>query len=109
MKVDMEYVRERLENENVVIIDSREYKRYIGEFEPVDIKAGHIPGARNYFWMNLLQKENEELKSYEEVIVYCGSGITACPNSLALSEVGINHKVYSGSFSDWISYTDNEV
>lgn len=36
MKVDMEYVRERLENENVVIIDSREYKRYIGEFEPVD-------------------------------------------------------------------------
>lgn len=124
MRVSMEYVKERIDNKNVVIVDSREYKRYIGEFEPVDIKAGHIPGARNYFWMNVLQKENEELslknkedlkkqfeelESYEEVIVYCGSGITACPNSLALSEVGINHKVYSGSFSDWISYTDNEV
>ena len=36
MKVDMEYVRERLDNEKVVIVDSREYKRYIGEFEPVD-------------------------------------------------------------------------
>ena len=46
---------------------------------------------------------------FDEVIVYCGSGITACPNSLALTEVGINHKVYTGSFSDWISYDDNKV
>ena len=93
MKVDMEYVRERLENENVVIIDSREYKRYIGEFELVDKKAGHIPGAVNYFWMDILEKDDDklylksqnelkkqfaELMDYDEVIVYCGSGITAC-------------------------------
>ena len=51
-----------------------------------------------------LENHFENLKNYDEVIVYCGSGITACPNSLALSEVGIKHKVYSGSFSDWISY-----
>lgn len=124
MKVNMEYVRERIEDESVVIVDSREYKRYIGEFEPVDKKAGHIPGAVNYFWMNILQKDgditylkpNEELvkqfsqlMDYDEVIVYCGSGITACPNSLALAEVGIKHKLYAGSFSDWISYDENIV
>ncbi|MGL5313602.1 MAG: sulfurtransferase [Peptostreptococcaceae bacterium] len=124
MRVDMYYVKERINNEKVALIDSREFKRYIGEFEPVDKKAGHIPGAQNYFWMNILQKEDdiltlknsddlkvqfESLSNYEEVIVYCGSGITACPNSLALNEVGINHKVYAGSFSDWISYSDNKV
>ena len=124
MKVDMEYVRERLDNEKVVIVDSREYKRYIGEFEPVDKKAGHIPGAVNYFWMDILEKENDKLylkskdklkqqfkslKNFDEVIIYCGSGITACPNSLALSEVGIKHKLYAGSFSDWISYDENIV
>lgn len=124
MKVDMEYVRERLEDKNVVIVDSREYKRYIGEFEPVDKKAGHIPGAVNYFWMDILEKDDDkvflkseeelekqfsELMDFNEVIVYCGSGITACPNSLALSEVGIKHKLYLGSFSDWISYDENRV
>ncbi len=124
MRADMLYVRDRIDNKNVVIVDSREYKRYLGEFEPVDKKCGHIPNAKNYFWMNVLNKENEnynlknkeelnklfkEIKEYKEVIVYCGSGITACSNSLALSEIGINHKVYTGSFSDWISYDDNKV
>ncbi|SCH42890.1 sulfurtransferase [Romboutsia sp. 1001713B170207_170306_H8] len=124
MRVDMIYVRNRIDNKNVAIVDSREYKRYIGEFEPVDKKCGHIPNAKSYFWMNILNEKSgkfnlkskeelnklfEELKGYKEVIVYCGSGITACPNSLALSEIGINHKVYTGSFSDWISYDDNKV
>lgn len=124
MKVDMEYVKERLYDDKVIIIDSRENKRYLGEFEPVDKKAGHIPSAKNYFWMDILninekkinikplqdlQNHFKNLNNYNEVIVYCGSGITACPNSLALSECNINHKVYAGSFSDWISYDDNKV
>lgn len=124
MRVDMNYVKERLHKDNIAIIDSRETPRYNGESEPVDKKCGHIPSALNYFWMEIFNKDgnNLELKSekelkehfnklnnYDEVIVYCGSGITACPNSLALSEAGINHKVYTGSFSDWISYDDNEV
>ena len=94
------------------------------KFEPVDKKAGHIPGAVNYFWMDILEKDDDklylksqnelkkqfaELMDYDEVIVYCGSGITACPNSLALSEAGIRHKLYVGSFSDWISYDENIV
>ncbi|MGX4598662.1 sulfurtransferase [Faecalimicrobium sp. JNUCC 81] len=124
MRVNMYYVKEKLYNENVAIVDSRENIRYIGELEPVDKKAGHIPGALNYFWMDILDKgENlikiktkedlsvhfEKLNDYDEVIVYCGSGITACPNSLALTEIGIKHKLYPGSFSDWISYDDNKV
>ena len=124
MRVDMNYVKERLYKYDVAIIDSREYKRYLGEFEPVDKKAGHIPSAMNYFWMDILNKKDNDinlksvdelkehfakLNKYNEVIVYCGSGVTACPNSLALSEIGIAHKVYSGSFSDWVSYEDNQV
>ena len=56
MKVDMEYVKERINNEKIALVDSREYQRYIGEFEPVDKKAGHIPGALNFFWMDILKK-----------------------------------------------------
>ena len=124
MRVNMEYVRERLHKENTVIVDCRENGRYNGEFEPVDKKAGHIPSAQNYFWMNILNKEQEKLSMkneeelkelfaklniYDEVIIYCGSGITASPVSLALTEANIEHKLYSGSFSDWISYEENKV
>ncbi|GAA3659208.1 sulfurtransferase [Asaccharospora irregularis] len=124
MIVDMEYVKDRIDNERVAIVDSRENKRYIGEFEPVDKRAGHIPGALNYFWMDILDKAEDgftiksqdklkelfsKLNDYDEVIVYCGSGVTACPNSLALTEAGVNHKLYAGSYSDWISYEENTV
>lgn len=124
MKVDMEYVKARLHKENIAIVDSRETQRYNGEFEPVDKKCGHIPSALNYFWMEIFNKKESKLElkaeselkkhfkqlyKYDDIIVYCGSGITACPNSLALTEAGIKHKVYLGSFSDWISYDDNEV
>lgn len=124
MRVGMEYVRDRLYKDSVAIVDCRENGRYRGEFEPVDKKAGHIPNAKNYFWMNILNntdntfsiKSQEELKklfenlnNYEEVIVYCGSGITASSVSLALTEIDIKHKLYAGSFSDWISYEENKV
>lgn len=124
MRVDMEYVRERLHKDNVAIVDCRENGRYNGEFEPVDKKAGHIPSALNYFWMNIFNNEKDKLtmknkdelkelfaklNNYDEVIIYCGSGITASPVSLALREANINHKLYAGSFSDWISYEENKV
>ena len=124
MRVDMEYVKSRLHNKDIAIVDCREHRRYIGEFEPVDKRAGHIPSALNYFWMDILNKNDDkltiksdedlkkhfkELNNYDEVIIYCGSGITASPVSLALNEANIPHKLYAGSFSDWISYDDNEV
>ena len=69
MKVDMNYVKERVNNEKIALVDSREYQRYIGEFEPVDKKAGHIPGALNFFWMDILKKVDDKyyLKSSEEL------------------------------------------
>lgn len=120
--VDMEYVKIAILNDKIAIVDSRESDRYKGLIEPIDFKKGHIPTALNYFWMDVLNEsvgrmksvkdlENhfEDLKNYEEVILYCGSGITASVNSVALDMVGIKHKVYSGSFSDWITYEENKV
>ncbi len=122
IKVDMKYIKDAINKEDTLIIDSREYERYIGKFEPIDKKCGHISSAKNYYWMNVLNENKigmknecflndyfEKVKKYKEVIIYCGSGVTACLNSLALSEIGIMNKVYIGSFSDWISYEENEI
>ena len=62
MRVDMEYVKNRLHNKDIAIVDCREHRRYIGEFEPVDKKAGHIPSALNYFWMDILNKNEDEME-----------------------------------------------
>ncbi|GGE56750.1 sulfurtransferase [Priestia taiwanensis] len=122
--VNMEEVRERIESgaEGYILVDSREPIRYVGKEEPIDKVAGHIPTATNLFWKSNID-ENGKWKSTEElqvnmahlqgeneVIVYCGSGVTACPNIIAMSEVGLrNVKLYAGSFSDWISYEENEI
>lgn len=104
-----------------ILIDSREEKRYLGIEEPIDKKAGHIPGAMNKVWTEGLSngyfkpvKEQEERFSEfskdQPLIVYCGSGVTAIPNYMALKQAGFtNVKVYIGSFSDWISWDDNSV
>lgn len=124
MKADMEYIRERLYRNNVILVDCRDEAVYNGKFNPINTKIGHIPGAENYCWKNLLKeldslifmKTYKELKfyfnklrNYEEVIVYCDTNMAASLVSLALNEIGINHKLYMGGFMDWISYTENEV
>ncbi len=117
---DMIQVKAKKEKENVVIVDSRSADRYRGEAEPIDKKAGHIPNAKNYFWMETLENEElknkeklkshfENLEKYDEIIVHCGSGITGAVNFLALEEIGIKSKLYVGSWSDWISYKENEI
>lgn len=108
--------RERMAEGRVIVLDSREDARYRGTAEPIDRVAGHIPGARHSFWKANLDAEGrfrsvkelmdrfEPLQGAEEIIVYCGSGVTACPNVLALREAGFtNVKLYAGSWSDWIS------
>jgi thiosulfate/3-mercaptopyruvate sulfurtransferase len=126
MLADMDYVRQRLGDPRSILVDSREPRRYRGEEEPIDKKAGHIPGARNLFWKDSLNEEGlwktaEEQKQRfaaagidpdgdQEIIVYCGSGVTACPNVLALEQAGCRRvKLYAGSWSDWISYEDNPI
>ena len=103
------------------LIDSREVNRYKGIHEPIDHKAGHIPGAINLVWKEnfrdgnylpstAMEKRFEHLDKDDPIIVYCGSGITATPNYIALKEAGFtNVKIYAGSFSDWISYPENKI
>ncbi|MFY9213689.1 MAG: sulfurtransferase [Tissierellaceae bacterium] len=120
MKVDMEYVREIIHKDNVALVDARAYERFIGKVEPLDFKAGHIPGAMNCPWEDLikdgeilpverLEEKFRPFKDYDELIVYCGSGITATVLYILMEEVGLEPKMYAGSFSDWISYDDNEI
>lgn len=109
------------QNASKTLIDSREIQRYMGREEPIDKKAGHIPGAIHYFWEDSFEKgsflpREEQKKRFspldpdQEVIVYCGSGITAAVNFIALKEAGFKEvKLYTGSFSDWISYEENPV
>ncbi|UZD14842.1 sulfurtransferase [Virgibacillus natechei] len=119
---DIEEVKEKLEDRSATLIDSRAKERYLGKVEPLYIKAGHIPGAKNYFWKDVFTakgswKKEKELQEHftslpkdDEIIVSCGSGISACPNVLALKMAGYrNVKLYPGSFSDWISYEENVV
>ncbi|MFC9712559.1 sulfurtransferase [Paenibacillus sp. NPDC056933] len=107
---------------SAVLIDSRDARRYSGLEEPIDAKAGHIPGAVNYFWKDVLGPDGRwsgvdaleerfaKLDKDGEIIVYCGSGVSACPNVIALEEAGYtNVRLYSGSWSDWISYEENPV
>ena len=52
----------------------------------------------------------EGISQDDEIIVYCGSGVTACPNVFALEAAGFrNVKLYAGSWSDWISYSENPI
>lgn len=123
MLVTMEKIREYIHTgADVTLIDSREPKRYAGVEELVDPKAGHIPTAVNYFWKDGIlqsgqfkneaqqQERFQNLAKDKETIVYCGSGVTACPNILALKLAGFqNVKLYAGSWSDWISYPENQI
>ncbi|RCW51692.1 sulfurtransferase [Paenibacillus prosopidis] len=115
-------VKERIGRKGTVLIDSREAPRYRGEVEPLDPAAGHIPGAINRFWNEGKRadgtwKSPEEqaerfagLSRDDEIIVYCGSGVTATPNVFALEEAGFrNVKLYAGSWSDWSSRPENPV
>jgi len=121
--VDVDDVRAVINEErNALLIDSRDASQFLGLEAPFDPVAGHIPGARHYFWKDALQengswKSPEQLRErfaavadHDEIIVYCGSGISATPNVLALKEAGFgNVKLYAGSWSDWISYSENPV
>jgi thiosulfate/3-mercaptopyruvate sulfurtransferase len=100
------------------LVDSRESDRYRGEREPIDPIAGHIPNAINYPWQEVADNQSdvlsklrwEAIEDKDEIIVYCGSGITACVNllSLKLAEIDTG-KLYAGSWSDWCSYPSSPI
>lgn len=104
------------------VIDARAPERFYGEVEPVDAVAGHIPGALNYPHTAVLTPEGS-YRSREELqqlfapvlgqshppIVYCGSGVTACINLIALRHAGADSLLYPGSWSDWIQHEDAPI
>jgi thiosulfate/3-mercaptopyruvate sulfurtransferase len=125
--VDRTTVQARKALPHVVLVDSREPARYRGESEPIDPVAGHIPGAVNYPWQEVTdaqgylrpltaqQQRWSSLTSADEVIVYCGSGVTACVNLLSMAiaqgaqedgSIDIPAKLYAGSWSDWCADPD---
>jgi thiosulfate/3-mercaptopyruvate sulfurtransferase len=104
---------------NALLLDARAPARWRGETEPIDPVAGRIPGAGNRFNMDNVRadgtfKDKAELKgelervlgdrSASDVIHYCGSGVAACHNLLAMEHAGLpGGKLYAGSWSEWIA------
>lgn len=101
------------------IIDSRDYKRFTGETEPIDPVAGHIPGAKcipfldntdeNGRWKSKEYLRDKfsaiETKNHQSPVFYCGSGVSACHNVLAYKlATGHDARLYPGSWSEWINY-----
>jgi thiosulfate/3-mercaptopyruvate sulfurtransferase len=101
------------------LLDARAPERFRGDSEPLDKAAGHIPGAANYFYKGNLDERGRfrqaaELRAQlqaatgdvgaDHVIAYCGSGVTACHNLLALEHAGLHGaRLYVGSWSEWSS------
>ncbi|MGQ7852961.1 sulfurtransferase [Pedobacter sp. WC2501] len=103
--------------DDYIVIDVRDANRFAGLTEPIDLIAGHIPGAANipytenldangaFLAPEVLKEKYEEALAHvkpENVIVHCGSGITACHTLLAMDYAGLHiPKLYVGSWSEW--------
>ncbi|GAB2496200.1 sulfurtransferase [Algoriphagus taiwanensis] len=117
MTATMEEVQAKAWEKDHLIIDVRSEERYRGEFEPIDLVAGHIPGAVNVPLTENMDSDGnflspEELREKylpileeipnEQIIVHCGSGVSACHTLLALEHAGLGiPKLYVGSWSEW--------
>ena len=107
---------QELDAEQQLLLDARELPRFLGEIEPIDPVAGHIPGAHcSPFSGNLadnglfksiseLQEKFALAKGDKPVVCYCGSGVTAAHNILAMVHAGLPEpSLYAGSWSEWIT------
>jgi thiosulfate/3-mercaptopyruvate sulfurtransferase len=118
LSVDVKYVEDRL-GSTELLLDVRAAARFRGESEPIDPVAGRIPGSKNRFCGENLTAEGrfksaEQLRrefgmllgdrAPREIVHYCGSGVAACHNSLAMEIAGFpGSRVYVGSWSEWIA------
>ncbi|MDP5053614.1 MAG: rhodanese-like domain-containing protein, partial [Congregibacter sp.] len=106
-----------LQGQSALLVDAREGPRYRGEHEPIDPVAGHIPGAINLPWQSFSDESATfidlaaqracwgDTLDRRPLVVYCGSGVSACVNLLSLAMLGRDDAyLYGGSWSDWCSY-----
>jgi thiosulfate/3-mercaptopyruvate sulfurtransferase len=124
---DADAVAEAIER-GIPVIDARAAERFRGDEEPVDPRAGHIPGAVNVPWSGNVDADRRLLPAGqlldrfaaagidpeggddERPIVYCGSGVTACHDVLAIRAAGLGPvRLYAGSWSEWSSDPDRPV
>jgi len=115
--VDADFVRARLYDPGMVLVDARAPDRFRGQNETLDPVGGRIPGARNRYFRDNLDasgrfKTPEALREEfgavlgptgtENVVSYCGSGVSACHNLLAMEVAGLRGaRLYPGSWSEW--------
>lgn len=119
LQIDATHLVKRLDDPALTLIDARGLPRFLGEVEPIDPVAGHIPGAKCAAFTDnlgadgrflptdkLKQRFAEKLagRSPEDLVAYCGSGVTACHNLFALALAGYPlGRLYAGSWSEWIN------
>ena len=119
MRVGVDETLARLGDPSMLLVDARSPERYAGRPDPLDKRYGHIPGARNrYYRHNVTEagtiKAAGELRADFErtldghpathAVMYCGSGITACHNLLAMEHAGLHGaRLFAGSWSEWES------
>ncbi|MBD8149180.1 sulfurtransferase [Pseudomonas fluorescens] len=123
--LDAEQLQKRLGEPDMTLIDARAQARFRGEMEPIDPIAGHIPGAQCAAFNENLGSDGrflpaEQLRQRfaaqlqgrpaQELVAYCGSGVTACHNLFALSLAGYPlGRLYAGSWSEWITDPAREI
>jgi thiosulfate/3-mercaptopyruvate sulfurtransferase len=119
LRLPLEQVRAALGDSSVLLVDARAPERFEGKSEPIDRTPGHIPGAVNHFYKRnvtddgvmlppeTLRRQFDEVlggRPPAQVVMYCGSGVSACHNLLAMEHAGIRGvKLYPGSWSEWTS------
>ena len=125
MRLTANQVWARLGDPALTLVDARSPVRFEGKEEPLDRVAGHIPGARNHFFgwnlspdgtllpPEVLREKFEALLGgapADQVALYCGSGVTACHNILAMERAGLTGmKLFPGSWSEWSADPDRPV
>ena len=120
----LENVEQEIAENSATVIDVRDAYRYNGESEPIDLVAGHIPGAINIPFSENLDENGEFLspeilkekyqillaEKPEKLIIHCGSGVTACHTILALDYAGFPiPNLYVGSWSEWSRREGKEI
>jgi thiosulfate/3-mercaptopyruvate sulfurtransferase len=119
MRVEAVQILSSLGSFSLRLIDARAPERFRGEEEPIDPVAGHIPGAVNHPWQTNLSPDGRFLPAAilradfealldstppKDAVAYCGSGVTATHNLLALAYAGLEGaRLYPGSWSEWCS------
>jgi thiosulfate/3-mercaptopyruvate sulfurtransferase len=117
MRLTVDEVMRHLDDRSMLLVDARSPERFAGQPDPLDNAYGHIPGARNRPYRSniseagTLQPAAQLKADFErvlgdrtpgETVMYCGSGVTACHNLLAMEHAGLSGaRLFAGSWSEW--------